>query len=742
MTQERFEQLRAQLRSLARTGEVQLESQPLSGLGREDARAMFRAQLVARHLDAEAIRLRAKGAGYYTITSAGHEGNVAVGYYTRATDPALLHYRSGALFAARAMGHEVDPITAVVLGLCASAEELIAGGRHKVFGSVELGVVPQTSTIASQLPKAVGVALSLDRARRLGHAAMLGGKSLPRDAIAVTSFGDASLNHASATVAFNAARWVAHQGLPLPLLFVCEDNGLGISVKSPAGWTERCLRSMTPLDYFVADGCDLGQTAQTTQAAIALCRTQRKPVILHLRCTRLMGHSGADPDATYRSPQEVAQLWRRDPVLHAANQLLAAGMLTGDELLAWDDAIAQEVQQAGERASQAPKLQSAAQVMEPLYSHYPEAVLSEAKRADFEDARIKVHGGAEGLPERKSPQPMGRMINWALHELLAKYPQALLFGEDVAEKGGVYNLTAGLWKSFGAGRVFNTLLDETTILALAQGAGLLGMLPVPEIQYLAFLHNAEDQLRGEAASTSFFSCGQFKSPMVLRIAGYGYQKGFGGHFHNDNSIAVLRDIPGLIVVTPSSGADAVKLLRTCFAAAHVDGRVVAIVEPIALYHQRDLHESGDGGWTASYPAPGSAIGFGEVGWHGHAQPDLLIVTYGNGVRMARRVAARLSQQRDETIAVLDLRWLSPLPCEAVRKAAACAKHVLVVDECRREGGVGEAIVSDLACANAGGRLNIALVTAKSSFIPLGDAAELVLPSEADIEHAALALMKS
>ncbi len=119
---------------------------------------------------------------------------------------------------------------------------------------------------------------------------------------------------------------------------------------------------------------------------------------------------------------------------------------------------------------------------------------------------------------------------------------------------------------------------------------------MPEIQYLAYLHNAEDQLRGEAASLQFFSTGQFRNPMVVRVAGLAYQKGFGGHFHNDDAIAVLRDIPGLVIAVPARGDDAAAMLRTCLAAADIDGSVCVFLEPIALYHTRDLYEPGDGGW--------------------------------------------------------------------------------------------------------------------------------------------------
>ena len=165
----------------------------------------------------------------------------------------------------------------------------------------------------------------------------------------------------------------------------------------------------------------------------------------------------------------------------------------------------------------------------------------------------------------------------------------------------MYGVTRGLRKRFGGRRVFDTLLDEQTILGTALGAALAGLLPIPEIQYLAYLHNAEDQLRGEAASLAFFSDGQYRNPMVVRIPGLAYQKGFGGHFHNDNSLAVLRDIPGLVLCVPSHPADAPLLLRECVELAEREGRVCVFVEPIALYHSRDLHEPGDGLWTAPYP---------------------------------------------------------------------------------------------------------------------------------------------
>jgi 2-oxoisovalerate dehydrogenase E1 component len=299
--------------------------------------------------------------------------------------------------------------------------------------------------------------------------------------------------------------------------------------------------------------------------------------------------------------------------------------------------------------------------------------------------------------------------------------------------------------------VFDTLLDEQAILGVGLGAGLANFLPIPEIQYLAYLHNAEDQLRGEAATLQFFSQGQYRNPMVVRIAGLGYQKGFGGHFHNDNSVAVLRDIPGLVVGVPAHPSDAPAMLRTLTAAAVVDGAVSVLLEPIALYHQRDLHTAGDGGWLAEYAGPeqwadehvpiGRArrwlVGAEDSRPSHSDAADLSILTFGNGVPMSLRVAKTLAEQGTST-AVLDLRWLSPLPVKDILREAASSGQVLVVDETRRSGGVSEGIVA--ALVDGGFRGPITRVTSHDSFIPLGDAARAVLLDEATILQAARSMI--
>ncbi len=700
---------------------------------------LFESQLISRHLDLMARVLRVQQKVFYTIGSSGHEGNAMVARLTRHTDPAFLHYRSGAFMAERfrkwpaADGKPMDPIMDSALSFAASKADPISGGRHKVWGSKPLWVLPQTSTIASHLPKALGTAIAIEQARRIGHAL-----PIPADSISICSFGDASSNHATAQTAFNAAAWTAYQGLPAPVLFVCEDNGIGISVKTPSGWVARNYAERRDLDYFYADGLDLAAGFEQVAHAVHHCRSTRRPTFLHLGTTRIMGHAGTDFEIEWRSIEELMAVEASDPLLRSAAIALESGVMSQDELLQLYETIRGKCFAAAEQADQLPKLDNLADVIAPLAPYSPKEVVVLACRADFNEKRVAAFGSAEKLPENQPPRHLAILINNALHDLFCQYPEALLFGEDVAQKGGVYTVTRGLQKAFKGARVFNTLLDETMILGLAQGYANMGMLPLPEIQYLAYFHNACDQIRGEACSLQFFSNGQFRNPMVMRIASLGYQKGFGGHFHNDTSITALRDIPGLVVGCPSRGDDAATMLRTLAALAKVDGRVCAFLEPIALYMTKDLHEAGDGGWLTRYPPPGEAMPLGSERVYAPGATDLVVFTFGNGVPMSLRAARTIESAQGWKVRVVDLRWLQPLNAEAIARHAGECERVLVVDEGRRSAGVGEGIITAIVEAGLGAR-PIGRVVGVDTYTPLAGAALLVLPSEADIVAMAASL---
>lgn len=698
-----------------------------------DFLALFESQLISRHLDLMARVLRKQEKVFYTIGSSGHEGNAMVARLTRHTDPAFLHYRSGGFMAERFRKLPgMDPVMDSALSFAASAHDPASGGRHKVWGSKPLWVLPQTSTIASHLPKALGTAVAIEQARRVGHRL-----PIPDDSIAICSFGDASANHATAQTAFNTAAWTAYQRLPAPVLFVCEDNGIGISVKTPTDWISASFSGRRDLDYFYADGLDLAAGYAQVREAVEHCRRSRRPTFLHLRTTRIMGHAGTDFEIEWRSIEELCAVEATDPLLRSAEIAMHNGLMTRDQVLEQYEAIRARCFAAAEQADRTPKIDTLEEVMRPLAPYSPAEVEIEAERLDYADRRLAAFGSEAKLPEKQPPRHLAIQINNALHDLLCKYPEALLFGEDVAQKGGVYTVTKGLFKAFSGRRVFNTLLDETMVLGLAQGFANMGMLPLPEIQYLAYFHNACDQIRGEASSLQFFSNGQYRNPMVMRIASLGYQRGFGGHFHNDNSITALRDIPGLVVGCPSRGDDAAMMLRTLAALAKVDGRVCAFLEPIALYMTKDLYEAGDGGWLTQYPPPDQAIPLGEGRVYGEGD-DLLIITFGNGVPMGLKALRQIEREKGWKGRLFDLRWLAPLNEKAIVAQARNAKRIIVLDEGRRSAGVGEGVITALAEGGLG-RTPLRRVVGADTFTPLAGAAFLVLPSDQEVVEAARAL---
>ncbi|WP_412535469.1 transketolase C-terminal domain-containing protein [Micromonospora aurantiaca] len=615
----------------------------------------------------------------------------------------------------------------VLRGIVASAEEPAAGGRQKLFGRADLAVVPTAANAGSHLPRAVGLGLALERLRRGARPA--DGEpevaAWPADAVVVCSFGDASVNHATVTAALNTAGWYDHTGLRIPVLFVCEDSG-----GSADGWVATTLRSRPGIRYFAADGTDVAESYRVAAEAAAWVRRHRRPAVLHLGAVRLMGQGDA----------------ARDPLLATARLLVTSGYAGGEELLSRYDERGWQLRRIAEEALDEPKLASAVDVVRELAPRRPvrvaRAVAEAAERAAGPGAGARAEAFGGKPPELTGPLTLAQSINAALADGMLDHPRMAVFGRDVAAGGGAHGVTEGLRDRFGAARVFDTPRDETSILGLGLGAGLAGMLPVPEIQYLAYLHSAEDQLRGEAATMRFFSRGAFRNPMVVRVAALAGEDGLGGHARNDNSVAVLRDVPGLVVAVPARPDDAAPMLRTCLAAARVDGSVCVFLEPAALYDARDLYADGDGEWTAEYAEPGAwadrhvPIGRARVYGIGSAE-DLTIITFGSGVRMSLRAAATLAAEGVGS-RVVDLRWLAPLPVADIIREASATGRVLVVDETRRSGGVGEGVVSALVDTGYVGAAR--RVAGLDSFVPLGPAARQVLVSEEAITQGARTLL--
>ncbi|GGK19629.1 MFS transporter [Pilimelia terevasa] len=701
---------------------------------------IFDAQLTARHLDLAGRWLRSFGAGYQGIPGAGHESTAAVAYALRPTDPALLHHRSAAFYCVRAAQHGVaDPATALLRSAVGSAADPGSGGRHRSYGDATLHTVPTTGRHAGHLPRAVGVAYAIDQGALDPGAP----GPWPADAIAVASFGDGAVEYADLLTATALAGWLSHGDGQLPLLLVCEDNGLSGGVRGRPGRVEAVLRGRPGLRYLGADGGDLVGAYETALDAAAWVRRERRPAVLHLRTVRLLGHDVGDAERSYRPAAELAADAENDPLLGTAALLVDAGLRTTAQVAARYDEIGWQVRQRAEQVIAEAKHDDPADLTAPIAPRRPARVaraVAEAAAAAATPARSAAFGGA--LPEDGPPLTLAGALTAALTDVLLSHPRAVLFGPDVANRGGDHRVTAGLRRRFGPQRVFDTPADESAVVGLGLGAGLGGVLPLCELPELASLRRADEQLRGQAATLGFLSAGALRNPLVLRVPGLGYDPRGQGLPADDHALAALRDAPGLVVGVPARAADAAGMLRACATSAAVDGSVCVLVEPTALYHATDLHADGDGAWTDPYPPPqrwadahvpiGRARTY-EVG----SGADLTVLTFGNGVRLSLRAAHALAADGVGS-RVVDLRWLNPLPVADLAREAAATGRVLIVDETRRSGGVGEGVIAALLDAGFVGAAR--RVAAADSFIPVGPAAQCVLVGEDAIREGADALL--
>lgn len=704
-----------------------------SGLSSAELIDLFETQIMSRLLDLQSRKMQKAGKSFYTIGSAGHEGNAAYGKAFRHDDMAFLHYRSGAFMIQRSKQVKGQtPLYDMLLSFAASSEDPTSGGRHKVLGSKSLFIPPQTSTIASHLPKAAGAAYSVALKRKL----QLEG-ALQDDGVILCNFGDASANHSTAQGAINATCWAAFQSIPMPIVFVCEDNGIGISTPTPGGWIKANFAHRPGLTYIECDGLSLTDTYLKACQAVTIARQKRKPVFLHFHTVRLLGHAGSDSEFSYRKGAEIDAIEHQDPLLHSARLLMENKILSAEQITQLYLSLKQRIAAIADIAGDRPRLTSAEKVLKSL-------IPAKRNTPEFKQTMAREQLFAHEKHNLSKKQHLAKIINWTLMDLMNEQDNIVLCGEDIGRKGGVYSVTSKLVDKFSNSRVINTLLDEQSILGLAIGMAHNGILPIPEIQFLAYVHNAEDQIRGEAATLPFFSDGQFSNPMVIRIAGLAYQKGFGGHFHNDNSFAVFRDIPGLIVACPSNGEDAAFMLRESVRLAQEEQRVVIFLEPIAMYMRKDLDEEGDGLWTFEYSAPETPnpITLGTPGVFGKGK-QLAIISYGNGYYLSRQAEKQMAEQGIDC-RVIDIRWLAPLNEAGIIDAVKDCEHILVVDECRKTGSISEAIVTALHEAKEQHKITdkIARIAAEDSFIPLGSASYEVLPDTQGIVTAAQNLLNN
>lgn len=528
-------------------------------------------------------------------------------------------------------------------------------------------VLPMSGDVGSQFTPAAGWAQSITYYRDVLRDAAW------QRAIALVTGGDAAV----ATNGFWSALTIATT-LKLPLLFYVEDNGLGISVhrdlQTPNGNIAANLASFGNLLVRDGDGCDPQTTARLLAECVEHVRGGSGPALVHLTVPRLSSHSGPDNQRAYRTDEEIAADWARDP-LPRLKALLVPAMLSERE---WSDIehrarAGVDAALAGARARPAP---DPAKIRRFVYAE-PQVVgdatatggMSASERAALGGQQEAVSGGPRVL--------FAEVLRRTLRTELARNPKVVVFGEDVGVKGGVHLVTEGLQKEFGAARVFDTSLSEEGIVGRAVGMAIAGLMPVAEIQFRKYADPAHEQLNN-CGTLRWRTANRFCAPIVVRMPG-GFGKDVGDPWHSVTGEVTWAHAVGWQVAFPSNAADAVGLLRAAMRGEN----------PTIFFEHRALLMTSDG--SGPYPGDDYVVPFGKANLLREGG-RLTIVSWG---AILHRVLEAVDVV-NEAVDVIDLRTIAPWDRAAVLDSVRRTGRCLIVHEDTMTAGFGAEIAATVA----------------------------------------------
>ena len=635
------------------------------GLSAEDLVRVFRIMHTARMLDDREVVLKRQNRIYFQISGAGHEAiQAAAGLVVKpGHDWFYFYYRDRAL--CLSLGMTPHEMLQQAVG---AAADPASGGRQMPshWGHRKLNIVSGSSPTGTQYLQAAGCAEATP---------YLNPES---DEITLVTGGDGSTSEGEFWEALNIACLKE-----LPLLFLIEDNGYAISVPiecQTAGKNISQLVSGFPgLFRQEVDGTDFFESYRAMKAAASYCRERRGPALVHAHVIRPYSHSLSDDERMYKTPAERTAESERDPLVKFPRLLIDEGILDRHMLQVITHEIDQEVHHATQQAlhDEPPAPQSA---LTHLYSDKVDPTSQEfASEPHFEGP----------------PMTMVDLLNATMREEMRRNPRILVFGEDVADcsreqnlsevkgKGGVFKVTAGLQREFGADRSFNTPLAEASVVGRAIGMATRGLKPVAEIQFFDYIWPAMMQLRDELATMRWRSNGDWACPAIIRAPIGGYLNG-GAVYHSQCGEVAFTHLPGLRVVMPSNALDACGLLRT---ALRSDDPVMF------LEHKRLYREPYN---RSPHPGIDFTIPFGraKIVKPGHS---LTVITYGALVQKSLQAATQIERRSpDESIEIIDLRTLAPYDWETIRASVEKTSRVLVAHEDTLSWGYGAEIAARIA----------------------------------------------
>ena len=582
---------------------------------------------------------------YVHATSRGHEAiQIATGLQLLPQDYLSAYYRDDAML----LSIGITPYE-LMLQLLAKRDDIFSGGRtyysHPSLRRDNMPKIPhQSSATGMQAIPTTGIAMGMQYKELEG---------LCRDEVkpvAVCSLGDASCTEGEVAEAFQMAALKQ-----LPILYLVQDNEWDISASADeirAQDIAHYAKGFKGLEVFVVDGTDFLASYNTIQRAIDTIRSERRPILVHAKVPLLNHHTSGVRMEWYRDDLEEAKA--RDPYNKLRDTLLNEGF-DEKELIEVENTIKQKVQAEYQQVLKADDPRP-----EDLYTHvFAPTLITEEK--------------GNRSPEGKDKTVMVDSALFAIRELMAKHPEALLYGQDVGLRlGGVFREAATLAKQYGKNRVFNTPIQEAFIVGSTVGMSAVGLKPIVEVQFADYIWPGLNQLFTEVARSNYLSNGKWPVSMILRVPIGAY--GSGGPYHSSSVESVLTNIKGIKIAYPSTGADLKGLMK----AAYYDPNPVVMLEHKGLYWSKI---KGTEDAATVEPDENYILPFGKardvlLAESSQNHNSVTIITYGMGVYWAKEAAKAFPNQ----VEIIDLRTLVPLDEETIFNSVKKHNRCIVLTE--------------------------------------------------------------
>jgi 2-oxoisovalerate dehydrogenase E1 component len=617
---------------------------------REELKKWYGLMHLSRVLDDKAPNYLKQGLGWsYHAPCAGHDAiQLALGMTFRpGRDYLFPYYRDLATCVAAGLTAEE-----VLLNGMSKAADVASGGRHMSnhFAKPEIGIQNVSSCVSNHAAHAAGLARAI--------------KTYGKDSIVFCSVGESSTSEGYFYEAVNGA-----SREKLPVVFVIQDNGYGISVpkadQTANQYAADNFRGFLNLKIIHCDGLDVFDSFRAMREAVEYVRSSEGAAMVHARCVRIHSHSNSDRHELYRSPEELDAVRAADPLPRFRRALLEQGLLTAEEISAIEARNIQVYEEAADRAKASP---------DPRPESIHDFVAPEAWTPEK---------WPEGLPDGSGElQTLVQAINNALKEEFRRNPHTYIWGQDVAykDKGGVFNVTKGMQQEFGPKRVFNGPIAEDFITGTADGFSRLSeeiRVVVEGAEFADYFWPAAEQMI-EMSHEYWRTNGKFVPNVTIRLASGGYIGG--GLYHSQNIEGWLVTLPGIRVVYPAFADDAAGLLRTAIRSRGI----TLFLEPKFLYNNPMAR--------TNVPAE-FAVPFGKARVRRQGT-DLTILAYGTPVHFALEAAEILASE-GKKVEVIDLRSLVPLDLEAAIASVRRTSRALVAHEDKVHGGFGGEVVAQL-----------------------------------------------